>query len=257
MVDAVAGAFIVPHSSTYFDLLDACREDGCPICRLALAAVRHYLDSMNYDSVNDPGFQQLTEAADGFCNQHAAQWLQQANVLGTAMIYKRVLERLTPALQELAPVHHNGTLLGGLLNHDAGEDGVAPLEPAGACPACLLLADVERLALTTLISSLGETELHDAYLGSAGLCWPHLIIALARTSDAATFVTLRDHALGVQRRLIGQLGEVIRKHDYRFRDEPLGEERGSVQRAVRHVAGEPGVDRLQNKLHGQDVMHRR
>lgn len=165
-------------TNTYYDLVDACRQAGCPVCRLALVAVHRYLDSMNYDSVNDPGFQRLTDAADGFCNQHAAQWLRQANVLGTAMIYTRVLDRLTPALRDLR-YRRSGALLGGLLSHD---DAFEALRPSGACPACLHLAEVEQAALKTFTSSLGDAGLRAAYVDSAGLCVPHLILAL-RTSS--------------------------------------------------------------------------
>lgn len=243
----------MPSTNTYYDLLDACRQDGCPICRLALDAVRRYLDSMNYDSVNDPGFQALTDAAGGFCNQHAAQWLRQANVLGTAMIYKRVLDRLTPALRGLR-FERNGTFLGGLLAHD---DELDRLRPTGACPACLHLADVEHIALTTLVGALNDAEMREAYERSDSLCWPHLVMALRAAPDADAFAFLRDRALVMQRILGDQLAEVIRKHDYRFRDEPAGAEKGSVQRAVHSISGEPGVDRLRNKLHGEDVSMRR
>lgn len=238
----------MPPTTTSFDLRDACRQAGCPVCRLALTAVHHYLDSMNYDSVNDPGFARLTLAAHGFCNQHAAQWLQQANVLGTAMLYQRVLDRVTPALATIA-YERKDSFLGGLFapgTHDA--PATQALRPYGVCPACLHQAEIERVALATFVDSCDDAALREAYRHSTGLCLPHLLLALDTAGDAATFNWLRDHAVAAQEQLRQQLGEVIRKHDYRFRDEPTGAERGSLQRAVHHVAGEPGMDRLPNKL---------
>lgn len=233
------------HTDTYFDLMDAFVQDGCPVCRLALAAVHHSIESVNYEFVNDPGFRKQTRAAYGFCNFHAYQWLRQAHPLGTALIYDEVLSIITEPLHGLT--FRRSSILGGLttlLNARNGENGGERplLEPSGVCPACRVLADQTEMLVATLVESIHEPAFREAYAASASLCLPHLRDALRAAPDEAAFATLRDVAVAGQEQLMSQLREIIRKHDYRFRDEPSGEERGATTRAVEHVIGAKGVD---------------
>ena len=70
---------------------------------------------------------------------------------------------------------------------------------------------------------------------------PHLRLALPMAPNATVFREMRARALQTQETLIAQLNETIRKHDYRFRHEPAGDEKGSPERAVAHVAGDVGA----------------
>ncbi len=113
--------------------------------------------------------------------------------------------------------------------------------PEKRCPICIHRDEHEAAVLRTLLNGLGDEAFQRDYQSSPGLCFPHLRSALAGASGE-TFDLLRAHALAGQTRLRVQLKEIIRKHDYRFRDEPTGEERGATDRAVNHVAGAPGID---------------
>jgi hypothetical protein len=88
------------------------------------------------------------------------------------------------------------------------------------------------------------------YLASDGLCVTHLNLALCAGPDAEALEALRARMLQTHEALRGQLREVIRKHDYRYRDEAAGPEWSAVEQAVRHVAGTPGIDgrRLRSSL---------
>src|SRR5262245_23258522 len=90
-------------TQTYHDLMAAFTQGGCPVCRMTLRAVDHYIDSINYEFINDPGFRAAVEPAWGFCNVHAQQWLRQAHPLGTAIIYQNVLRRISKELRGLQP----------------------------------------------------------------------------------------------------------------------------------------------------------
>src|SRR5579863_1343245 len=59
--------------TVYYDLLDACKKGGCPICALALEAVARYLDATIYERVNDPRTRDAVVRARGYCNDHAWQ----------------------------------------------------------------------------------------------------------------------------------------------------------------------------------------
>lgn len=82
-----------------------------------------------------------------------------------------------------------------------------------------------------------------AYEASEGLCLPHLRRALGASGDPAVFHCLRERAIRTEETLLGHLNEIVRKHDYRNRQEPSGEEKGAAVRTVIHVAGAAGIDR--------------
>lgn len=233
------------HTQTHYDLVDAFAEDGCPFCRLGLATVHRWMDAVDYESVGDPEVRQRLRAAQGFCHEHAHQWLGQAHVLGTAQIYRDVLSELTDALRVLPAPRQ--TFLAGVASllapgpSQRGGAACAVLAPVGRCPACRVLDDTEAMLAETLVAGLAEAGFAAAYAASAGLCLPHLRLAVCRANDEAAFVALRDAAIAKQERLLAQLDEVIRRHDYRFVGEPWGEERGAATRAVQHVVGARGL----------------
>jgi hypothetical protein len=207
--------------------------------------VDHYVESVNYELVNDAGFRAEVEPAWGFCNVHAELWLRQAHPLGTALIYDVVLGRIAGELRRVRLNHRPGVLAGVASRlgrrDDATEDPPGALRPEGRCPICRVRDERERVAIATLLDGLTEPAFGAAYNGSAGLCLPHLRLALGAVEREATLVLLRDRALAQQEHLRGQLREIVRKHDYRYRDEPSGAERGATDRAVRQVAGAPGI----------------
>jgi Family of unknown function (DUF6062) len=200
---------------------------------------------MNYEYVNDPGFRSEIEAAWGFCNVHAQQWLLHAHPLGTALIYEAVLGRVSADLKRLR--HDDGFLanassLFGLGKGRTSDAAGGELRPDGQCPACRMREQQERTAVDVIIEGLGDPSFRAAYLASYGLCLSHLRLALEMVTNQEDFATLRDHAVAKYDQLSGQLREIIRKHDYRFRDEPTGEERGATERAVRQIASDPGIE---------------
>lgn len=229
-----------------FDLLDEFVEEGCPVCSLGLRRVAHYIDAINYDSVGDPGVRRQLRAALGFCNTHAHQWLRTAFVLGTAQIYQEVLGIVR---EEVATAPHAlpalGQRLGALLGTHGPAEAAPVARPTGSCPVCLHLAETEEMLLSTLVRSLPNESFREAYLASPGLCLPHLRMALALAPPEEVATTMRERARRTEDVLLAQLAEIIRKHDYRYHDEPVGEERGAAARAVAHVAGGPGIAKSQ------------
>lgn len=231
------------RTRTYYDLLEALTEQGCPVCRICLAAVHRYIGAINYESVGDPGIREHLRASLGFCNVHAHQWLAQAHILGTAQIYADVLTQTLSELRALP--FRSQTFMAGvsaLLGSQTieGSDRGA-LAPRGQCPVCRVLAETEEMVIRTLLATIAETASREAYAGSTGLCLPHLRQALAQTTGEVAFAALRDVAVAQEERLLAQLREVTRKSDYRFMNEPAGAERGAAARAVQHVTGVPGI----------------
>jgi hypothetical protein len=235
----------VARSQTYFDLRDACAEPGCPVCRLTLRAVSRFIGRVDYEYVNEPDVRAKVERSWGFCNSHAQQWLREGHVLAVALVYEGVLGRLRPEVERARPAGQGGLLsgVGARIGRRKREAASGQLQPAGGCPVCRERDEAESHLIRVLGEGLAETadDFRVAFRGSDGLCLPHLRLALCTLSDEDAGAALREAALAHQERLAGQLREIVRKHDYRFRDEPSGEERGAAMRAVAHVAGLPGI----------------
>lgn len=233
------------RTSLYFDLLDAVEEPDCPVCRLSLRAVKRYLDSLSYEYINDPSERAALRAARGFCNRHAWQWWdEQVDRLGAAIVYLDVLTTVARRLEKMQPAESGRLMdqvadalrLGG--NGDGGP--AAGLLPAGECPACREQGASEGRLLDTLLGHLGEPDFRAAYVGSAGLCLPHLVQTLERgrgPAVAALVAIERERLAGLR----AELEEYLRKKRHENRHEPRGAEQTAPRRAVTATAGAPGV----------------
>jgi hypothetical protein len=197
----------------FYDLLSAVQQPGCPLCRLVADAGARRLAFLFHEEVNDPPTRLRLRASLGFCARHAQQSAYPGNALGLAIIYKDLAERALERLQ-----NRDRTLL----QH--------------GCPECEEeRRDAERFA-RALAGDLLEPELQSAYLKGEGLCIPHLQM-VARFATPESWRFLQKVEQERLHRLAEELGEFIRKNDYRFRDEPMGAERNVWLRALRKLSG--------------------
>jgi uncharacterized protein DUF6062 len=218
-----------PRDSTAFEVREAIGQAGCPVCRLAVRSVGRWLASVAYDQVNDVDLRSELRAARGFCNVHAHRWLTAAHsVLGTAIVYADLLKS---SLRELeSDTIQRGGRWRAILGAQAAE--------VGTCPACRAQAEAEERFLDALLATVAADQ--QALDGSEGVCLRHTRAALRRGGPGAERVLL--HTRSAVEQLLKELGEVIRKEDYRFRHEPRTDaERTAPSRAVARVAGADGL----------------
>jgi hypothetical protein len=225
-----------PRDATAFEVREALREPGCLVCHLTVRSVARLLRSVAYEQVNDVRLRALLRRRGGFCTTHAHLWLREAhNVLGTALIYKDVLEAALRDLDAPGSNGQRGRLLRGLLGPGASDaDG-------GVCPACQTQAEAEARYLEALLALLvADAERAADFAASDGLCRRHTLAAARSGRPGAESLVLRSRE--VVSELIDQLDEVIRKEDYRFRHEPRTEaERTAPARAIAWAAGADGL----------------
>jgi hypothetical protein len=205
-----------PRDATAFEVRDALREPGCAVCRLTLRSVQRLLRSIAYEQVNDLDLRETLRGNGGFCTPHSYQWLHEAHsVLGTALIYRDVL--LT-ALRDLE---------GGVARKRFGRSRQT------RCPACEAQHEAEGRYLDVLAALIRADP---AVSSEVALCRRHALAALRAGAP------LREPTVGMLRALIADLDEVIRKEDYRFRQEPRSDaERSAPARAIAWAAGLEGL----------------
>lgn len=225
---------IGPRDSTTFELRDALAQPGCPICALVLRSVGRFIESVAYERVNDIALRANLRGARGFCNVHAHRWLREAhNVLGTALIYRDVMRA---AIDEIS-VDVDRTR-GGLLARWRGRSSLSPRRID--CPACVEQRDAEDRFLSALAAILAEPADVALFEASDGVCLTHALAALRRGDREAELVVR--HTVRRAQGLLTTLDEVIRKEDYRFRDEPrTDEERTAPADAVAWTKAAEGL----------------
>jgi hypothetical protein len=209
---------------------------------MVVQRVAQTLESIQAELVLDPAFREQVDSAWAFCNVHAQQWLDEAPPLSTAIIYEAVLGRISRELRQAAPAR---TRLGGQLRSrlpgNRGSD-CAILVESKPCLLCVTRDDQERLIVAHLLEELGSPEFRERFEASDGLCAVHLNLALCAGPRPEALEVLRNRFLLRHEHLRAHLREVIRKHDYRYRDEQPGPEWGAVEQSVRQVAGASGID---------------
>jgi hypothetical protein len=200
----------------YHELVDALAAGGCPVCRLSARAASHYLSSLMYEGITNPEARNRVRNGRGFCPQHAWEFAgQKGGVLSTAIVYKDLIVDQARIIRE-----------------GDGKEREAP-----KCPACAEAASSTERMLHTLLAHHADETLAAAYQAHQGLCWPHLQQALAR-AKGKDGQSLRAWQGAIYAKLEAELLEVIRKHDHRFRSEPVGAEADAWERAVAAAVGE-------------------
>ncbi len=227
----------------YQKLCEAVKEPGCPVCRLTLEAVASYLDHLMYADVNAIRLREQLRLSRGFCPEHARQVLGIGHALGVAIIYKDVIDNLIRALEtgEYRPSPPWRRIKALSLHGDAAQETtkvVEDLGPQRECPACAERRTMEDVFLGTINDHLeADPEFVEALRQSDGLCLPHFRRALQLVPSRQAFNTLVSLQLAQWQALSQELGEFIRKHDYRFRHEGFDEEGDAWLRTVQQVIG--------------------
>ena len=227
----------MPASQRNIRLEEALELPGCPVCRMVLQRVAQTIESIENELVLDPTYREQVDSAWGFCNEHAQQWLDTAQPLSTAIIYEAVLGRISRQLEQTSPGRSSRLRLPG-----RGTAECNALVESSVCPLCRARNEHERQIVAHLLEELREAPGRERYSHSDGLCVPHLNLALCAGPAPEAFEALRSRLADSHEQLRSQLREVIRQHDYRYRDEVAGAEWSAIARSIRHVTGEPGID---------------
>lgn len=220
----------------YQVLLSACAREGCLLCNLTQDNVTRYLDTWKYELFTNVDVRQELRRTQGFCHSHTWQLVRMGATLPIAQAYRDILSDTIEQLEQSAPF--SGNRFRRLFE---GKNGPASRPD---CPACTQKIQAEERYIHTLRQSLLDDEFLQHFSSASGLCLDHFRTAneLKTPEVAGEWAPrLRQAQLACLKRLDAQLGELIRKHDYRFKDEERGNEMVSWKRAAGLVAGEDTV----------------
>jgi hypothetical protein len=228
----------------------ASQSEGCPVCTVVLERIARSMDTWSYEGFTDVGHRQQVIRARGFCPLHTWQLAQRNNAFQLGVVYENILSDLLEELedeQEQIPAKKSGRNWQREIKQLL-QPGSAPI-PAPhhlyeQCTFCKLQASTEKRLVERLVGLLqSEKEMPTVLSQSTGLCRLHFIQAM---QYAETHAPEQRHTLiSCQRtcieRVLGEIRELVRKHDYRFSQEAHGEEMTSWRRAAKLCAGNPGI----------------
>jgi hypothetical protein len=232
-------------SSIVYNLLEACRAAGCPICRLEQKSVERYLDHQFYENVNAPAWRDRLRASHGFCHEHA--WLgvngRLGDALGYSIIYRDIVNSILTQLNDHnSPAPSVGRRTSWLQQIPEAvrkmiENMLPALTPRKRCPVCEHRDETTRSTLAVLVEELEAPEMANALQGSEGLCLPHLRLALERVRDLSAGEKLLTIHREKLESLRAELEEFIRKNDYQAIKEGFGREGDAWLRAIGMITG--------------------
>ncbi len=224
----------------FHDLRRDLAAPGCPACRGAARAAARFLEAVLWEMVTDPGVRERFRAAHGLCRDHAFLLLEVAarrsQATGVAVLYEDFLAHIAREVERAAaeaPARRGRPRARG--------GPVGRLRPHAPCPACEPAARVAEAYLRLLAREPATSEIGRAARSEGrGLCLPHLALGLGLAEDREELRRLAEIFLRGEAELRGELAGFVRKHDHRFRDEPMSEgERTSWVRAVHRLVGAP------------------
>jgi len=217
----------------YFNLLDALKETGCPVCFLIKKSTNKSMDDFLYESVNDAGLRQEIKASQGFCNRHAWQLHKFGDGFGQAIVYSDLINIILRKLEDIDKAMSLKELI----------KRISPrISSRHICMFCRQEKDVEERYVSVFLENFDDPEFSIAYKNSFGLCLPHIVFTLKKYRNkqpGKEFLEVESPKLAS---LLSELKEFLRKHDYRFSNEKFGKEGDSWIRAIEKLIGKEGVE---------------
>lgn len=208
---------------------------GCPICALHTKLEENELDLILGASMMEPDIRQQTNRR-GFCRRHYDSMLVRKNRLGLALMLESHLDELHDDMQ--------GSALTRLLRRDVSAKRVNELE--GSCYVCTRINDALGKMMDNAVYLWEiDPDFRAKLKKQPQFCLPHYAELLERgkrTLSKQLYLTFAADLRAVVETYFDSLREdvkhFIRKFDYRYEDEPWGNARDSVERAVRFLTSD-------------------
>jgi hypothetical protein len=226
---------------------DAFRADGnCPLCTLELKLEDELLEYVLGASYMDPDIRIETNAS-GFCLKHFEMLHNQdANKLGLALI---LTSHIAQTKNDFVAATRLPNSLGKKRKKDKSlqitERAIAFIEKFEA--KCFICEKIERTMkryVGTIIKSFfSDKEFKELFMNKTGYCLPHLknmLIASKKLSgdklDEIVNVLLSTEVQNLTT-VLNDLDGFTRKFNYLHKDEPWGNSKDAVPKAIKTITG--------------------
>jgi len=226
-------------TNTYFELMEALRQPGCPICRMADLAVRKHIDVFFYEQLNALERRAEIREARGYCSFHGAMLPAPGRMTGVAVVHADVLGAALRELNAVLPPRGMsvGAQTGSAIRQTARRAREAA-RPRRGCALCDYERERETMYLDTLVREMRDKELLEAFKASSGVCLPHFGAALALSDIApVSMATFLEIERGHLQKLKDELDEYLHKVNASYDAEQMGAEGDAPIRAARMLSG--------------------
>lgn len=187
-------------------LEEALRQPGCPACAEMERVTSRYLHALLREHTSGDGVWERVQRTWGLCRQHTrgllAEEPEPTPGVNTAALYRWLAE---------AMLAQAGWGKSRAVRLTAAEMR-ALLKPEGMCLACEQLGEYQRAIVHGLVSALESNNpplVRETYFRGAGLCLPHLRLALSAVEDRQIATSLARHFLGGIHALAVDLGAFL------------------------------------------------
>lgn len=223
----------------YFNLLDALKISGCPLCNRMNGLSLRFLDSLFYERVTDVGTRVNLAKAKGFCNWHAWMSMDIPNSgSGIAIIYKDLLDAEISQLSQCMKVRASSAKRKNLRPWKKALDTIlSSWANKASCPICQWIEEHGRMDGGVLLDFIDEESFSQEFEKSSGICIKHLIKIIQNFKEHHNLSLLVEKQLKKYQSLSEELKEFIRKLDYRFSKELKGSEADSWKRVIEQFSG--------------------
>jgi len=209
-----------PKPFNHHELLEACTQTGCPVCRIGAQTVRRQLKALFYEYVNDLEMRANLVKSLGFCGEHTRLLLSHkiADGLGASIIYEHLVKVVLREYPKQSSNTQPKELSRKFNNLVSASDGL------GDCLACNRRDEAVIYTLRQIGISLDNAILRDALEKSDGFCFPHLsqlFLEIQKPAEVDFLLALTESKLKTRQ---SEMAEVIRKNDHRFHSEKITED---------------------------------
>ncbi|MDR1639761.1 MAG: DUF6062 family protein [Clostridiales bacterium] len=226
-------------------VMDAFNQDGCPFCAMRRKLEKDSIDFMLGPSYMEDDIRMETDRK-GFCRRHLVMMYEQQNRLGLALMVGTRLKRVIKNMSVL-PKETSAKRKGFFKKaEEAGSSAYGTV--LGSCYICDRIGGTfDRYVSTFFYMWPKEKELRAAFEKSP-ICVPHFAMLresgkkyLNGTHEGEFQAKLSETEDKILAKLDADLDLFIRKFDYRYKDEPEGDSRDALPRAINALSGEDGA----------------
>ncbi len=214
-------------------------EDGCPFCYLFKKLEDNEIDLIMGASMMEPDIRMVTNKK-GFCKTHFVKMFNLKNRLGLGLILESHLAELQDDLKT-----------GGFLAKNIASKPVERIERLEhSCYVCDRIEEkISKMFSTAVYLYNTEEDFVEKFKTQKMFCLPHykrLLETAYRDLDKKQYASLVKDADKIVSGYLSELKDDVswfcKKFDYRYDNEPWGNSKNSVERAIRFLSGPTDIE---------------